>query len=320
MARVYSVRTGAVVALALCALTARAAWADPYAILASVKGKVEVTSKGGTPQRATFGRPLERGDKVVVAPGGTATVYLSDGNVIELAERSAVTIGGTVTSKSASGAELPGTVYSQVSKFVTGGSRTTGLVAMSSMRGGGEDALPILDEPRKSQVMTDRPTFRWHPAGDATRYRVTVSGDQGDLWTREVEGLTLAYPPDAPALARDGDYLWKVVAFGDKGKLREESSVFHVLTADAAATVTHDLDKIQASTGAGSPANHFLAGSYLSGRGLYADARVHFSELSRISPESPAPHEALGNVYKAVGLMDLATAEFQKALELTRTP
>jgi Flp pilus assembly protein TadD len=44
-----------------------------------------------------------------------------------------------------------------------------------------------------------------------------------------------------------------------------------------------------------------------------------FTELSRLSPDSPAPHEALGNVYRTVGLMDLAAAEFQKALELTRT-
>src|SRR6266436_126447 len=155
MLRVCSARTAVIVALVQCALSAGAAWADPYAILASVKGKVEVASKGGAPQRATFGRPLERGDKVLVAPGGAATVYLSDGNVIELAERSAVTIGATVTSKGAGGAEIPGAVYSQVSKFVTGGSRATGLVAMSSMRGG-EEAVPFLDEPRKSDVMTDR--------------------------------------------------------------------------------------------------------------------------------------------------------------------
>ena len=304
--------------IAIAASTALAA-SDPYAILASVKGKVEVAAKGGAPQRATFGRPLARGDKVIVAPGAAATVYLSDGNVIELAEKSAVTIGGTVGSKSPGGAELPGTVYTQVSKFVTGGSRATGLVAMSTMRGG-EEATPFLDAPRKSDVISDRPTFRWRTVAGATRYRLTLSGDQGDLWNREVSGLTLDYPADAPPLARDGDYLWKVEALGDRGKVREEASVFHVLAADAATTVTRDLQHIAESAGAASPATHFLAGSYLSGRGLYTDAVGHFSELSRISPDSPAPHEALGNVYRAVGLMDLAAAEFQKALELTRTP
>ncbi len=307
---------GAAVALAVQATPAAA---DPYAILASVKGRVDVTSKGGTPQRATFGRALERGDKVTVAPGGAASVYLSDGNVIELAEKSAVTIGGTVTSKSAGGAELPGAVYSQVSKFVTSGSRATGLVAMSAMRGG-EEATPLLDEPRKSDVISDRPSFRWRAAAGASRYRVTVSGDQGDLWSREVSGLSLDYPADAAPLARDGDFLWKVEALGDQGHVREESSVFHVLAADAATAVESDLKHISESAGATSAAGHFLSGSYLSGRGLYTDALRHFNELSRISPDSPAPHEALGNVYRAVGLMDLAAGEFQKALALTRNP
>jgi hypothetical protein len=300
-------------------LAASAAAADPYAILASVKGKVQVSSKGGAPVVATFGRPLDRGDKVMVAPGGSATVYLSDGNVIELAEKSTVTIGGTVTSKSASGAEIPGGVYASVSKFVTAGSRATGLVAMSTMRGG-EEAAPFLDDPRKSDVVADRPSFAWRAVPGATRYRITVSGDAGDLWNRETSSLTFAYPADAPALARDGDYLWKVEAFNDAGHMREESSVFHVLTADAAAAIDHDLKRIAESAGEATAATHYLSGSYLSGRGLYGDALRHFNELARISPESPAPHEALGNVYRAVGLMDQAAAEFQKALQLTRTP
>jgi hypothetical protein len=308
-----------VVALIACALIAPRALADPYAILASVKGRVDVAGHDGAPQRATFGRGLERGDRVIVAPGGSATVYLSDGNVIELGENSTVTIGGTVKSKGAGGAELPGAVYSQVSKFVTAGSRATGLVAMSTMRGG-EESAPIIEEPRKSDVTTDRPAFRWRAVAGATRYRVSVSGDEGDVWTREVAAPNCDYPSDAAALKRDGDFLWKLEALGDKGTLREETSVFHVIPAEMATAVDGDLKRIGESTGAASPAAHFLAGSYLSARGLYGDAQRHFSELIRLSPDSPSPHEALGNVYRAVGLMDLAAAEFQRALELTRKP
>jgi hypothetical protein len=319
MSIVRALLLGGVLVAFASALAATGAAADPYAILASVKGHVDVAGKNGSPQHATFGRPLERGDRVIVAPGGAATVYLSDGNVIELAEKSTVTIGGTVTTKSASGATAPGAVYSQVSKFVTAGSRATGLVAMSTMRGG-EDASPLIEEPRKSDVTSDRPAFRWRAVAGASRYRVTVSGDAGDLWTREVTATTLDFPADAAALKRDGDYLWKVEALGDQGALRDESSVFHVIAADAASSIDADLKHIAESAGANTAATRYLAGSYLSGRGLYGDAVREFNELSRLSPESPAPHEALGNVYRAVGLMDLAATEYQKALELTRTP
>lgn len=311
-------------ALALClaamaaALSSVPAAADPFAIIASVKGRVQVARPSAAPQHATFGRPLERGDQVIVAPGSSATVYLSDGNVIELGEKSTITIGGKASSKTTAGAELPGGVYSQVSKFVTSGSRASGLVAMSTMRGGAENS-PIIEQPRKTDIMNDRPAFRWRAVPGATHYRVTLSGDAGDLWTHELAATSLDYPSDAKPLARDGDYLWKVEAFGDQGPIRDESSVFHVIAADAATTVQGDLKRIADSAGAATPAGYFLAGSYLSGLGLYGDALHQFLELSQLNPDSPAPHEALGNVYRTVGLMDLAAAEFQKALELTRT-
>lgn len=309
---------GAVLAAAALLALPHPAAADPFAILASVKGHVDVSGKSAGAQHATFGRPLERGDQVIVGPGSSATIYLSDGNVIEVGEKSTITIGGKAVSKTAAGAELPGGVYSQVSKFVTSGSRATGLVAMSTMRGG-EESSPIIEEPRKTDVMTDRPAFRWRAVQGATHYRVTVSGEAGDLWTREPSGTSLDYPANAAALARDGDFIWKVQAFGEQGPLRDESSVFHVIGTDAATVVQGDLHRIADSAGASTPAGHFLAGSYLSGLGLYGEALRHFLELSRLSPDSPAPHEALGNVYRTVGLMDLAAAEFQRALELTRT-
>ena len=82
-----------------------------------------------------------------------------------------------------------------------------------------------------------------------------------------------------------------------------------------------DLARIATSAGGdASAAAQFLSGSYLYGRGLYRDAATHFEKLSQISPESPAPHEALGNVYQAVGLTDQAAAAYKKALDLARTP
>jgi hypothetical protein len=150
---------------------------------------------------------------------------------------------------------------------------------------------------------------------------VTVSAESGVLWTREVTGLSLDYPADGAALPRDSDYLLEVAALSGTGSLRKESTGFHVLSAEQASAVQANLERIRDSAGGeSSAAARYLAGSYLGGHGLYGDAIVQFAALSKISPESPAPHEALGKVYREVGLMDLAAAEFQRALELTRTP
>jgi len=304
-------------------LLAGTAAAEPLAVVAAVKGRVEVTAaKGGAPVRASFGRSLERGDRVAVPAGGSASIFFNDGNVIELAEKSTITIGGRAApkSKGAVGPGLPGDVYASVTRFVAGGSRETGLVALSSLRAG-PDAAALLLEPRRTELLAASPAFRWRSVEGAARYRVAVSGDAGELWNREVEGSALDYPADAPALAPGGDYLWEVRAFSDRGELRREESSFHLLAAEEAAGVRASLTRIsEVAGGAEGPAARFLSGSYLFGRGLYRDAARQFEALSLLVPGSPAPHEALGNVYRAVGLMDLAAAEYQQALSLSREP
>jgi hypothetical protein len=298
-------------------LSAASAWAEPLAVLAAARGAVEVASASGSRARATFGRSLERGDKVLVPAGGSATVLFNDGNVVELGEKSTLTIGGKAAAPKPKTAAMPAEVYASVSRFATDGSRETGLVAVSSLRAAPE-AAPLLMAPRKTALLDPRPTFRWRPVETATRYRVAISGEAGPLWDREVAGDSLSYPADAEPLAAGADYVWELRAWREDTELRREETAVHMLAADEAKTVRSALARIGESAGADSPAGFYLSGSYLSGRGLYQDALARFQSLGRISPESPAPHEAMGNLYRAVGLMDLAAAEYQRALSLGR--
>lgn len=317
--RVSAAFLGSLAALLAFALPATA---DPLAVLAAVKGKVQLIHASGATTVAGFGQALERGDKVVVPAGGAASVFFNDGNIIELAEKSSITVGGKVASKPhvGPGGELSAEVYSRVTKFVTGGSAQTGLVAMATVRGT-DTTAPVLLAPRNTTVMASRPSFSWRAVEHATRYRVSVSGDDGELWNREVPAPSLDYPADAESLVAGGDYQWEVQALSDRGLLRKEASSFEILRPEDAASVRADLDRIrQSAGGADNPANHFLAGSYLFGRQLYDDAARHFEALARLAPEASAPHEALGKVYRDQGLMDLAAAEFQRALALTREP
>ena len=317
--RPRSVAAGAFAAL----LLASTALAAPFALVASVQGKVEVARGKTKAVRAAFGTALERGDRVTVAPGGAATIYFSDGNVIELSEKSTVTVGGRVASAARTGpaAEIPSTVYAQVSQVVTGGSRQTGLLALSQMRSGGEDRAPLILQPRRADVLTDRPAFSWRPVEGATRYKVMLSSESGQLWGAEVTNTHLDFPASAAPLARDADYVWTVEALSDHGKLHAETSLFHVVSPEVETAVRSDVASIERGfPSSDHPAANFVRGQYEVGRGLYHDAALRFRRLSELMPDSPAPHEALGNVYRAIGLMDLAAAEYQRALELTKSP
>ena len=63
----------------------------------------------------------------------------------------------------------------------------------------------------------------------------------------------------------------------------------------------------------------YVTASYLVGRGLYGEAATRFEALCKVTPDAPGPHEALGKVYRAIGLSEQAASEFQRALELSRT-
>ena len=159
----------------------------------------------------------------------------------------------------------------------------------------------MLLDPRRTSVRETRPAFRWRTVAGATRYQLTVSGDQGDLWSRETPSTSLDYPADAPALTAGGDYRCAVRAMSETGPL----------VADLAGIE-------QATRATATPAAMYLTGSYLVGRGLYAEAAARFTELCRITPDAPGPHEALGKVYRMIGLTDEAAGEFQRALELSQ--
>jgi prepilin-type processing-associated H-X9-DG protein len=296
------------------------ALADPAAILASAEGEVEVVGPRGA-QRANFGLALEPGDVVRVGRGGAATVVFGDGHVARVPAGGSLTVEARGSEAAGADAQaVPAEVFAQVSKYVTAGSRQKGLVALSALRSGGNaEALPMILGPRMTEVLDDRPAFRWRPTAGARRYRVVLSGEEGELWSREIGDTSLAFPADAEPLAGPGDYVWRLEAWSEQGRLRGEETMFHVPDAGRRELVRAGLARIGAGAGGPeTPATHFLCGSYLYASGVLGEAAAHFEALSRLAPDSAAPHEALGNAYRAMGLMDLAASAFETALALSR--
>jgi len=131
--------------------------------------------------------------------------------------------------------------------------------------------------------------------------------------------LAFRYPSDVASLTGDTDIEWEVQALDSKTTLRRESTIVRVLSPAAREDVRTNLASIMNGVGGqDSPAAHFLAGSYLAGLDIYEDALDQFRLLVDLDPTAPGPHEALGNAYLSVGLVDLAAAEFQQALALQR--
>jgi hypothetical protein len=310
------------VAVLAGATPATPAGVDTLAVMVAVKGAVSVAAaKGGKPSRASLGRTLLRGDRVQVGDGGSATLFFSDGNVIELDGKSTVTVGGRYAATASAKGSVSSEVFAKVTRFVASDSHAPGLMALAPMRGASDEPPPMALSPRNTQVMNGRPGFRWRSIDGAQRYHVIVSGDQGDVWSRDVTATSLDYPAAEPALVDGAEFQWSVQAWSESMALGQDESTFSVMPDSESTRVSADLDGIAKATGeASATAAAYLAGSYLVGRGLYGDATERFEALVKIAPDAPGPHEALGTVYRTIGLTDLAAAEFKRALELAHTP
>lgn len=292
---------------------------EPIAILVAIKGHAEISSRSGR-SPAIHGRALMRGDRVEVGPDGGVTLFFNDGNLIELGQKSSLVIGGHVKSKKSPAADNGvSNVFKPISKSLVGGSRESGLVVMAGMRGSTGPAIVL--SPRGTQLLGDRPTFTWRAVAGAARYQVRVNGDAGEVWQREVRDTLLAYPGDAPPLPRGTPLQWEVTAMSDRATLLTDEGVFSVTAADDAERIRSQLARIQEATGGPTKeACRYLSGSFLASNQLYADAIVELEALVRLTPLAPGPHQALANVYHAIGLPELADPEHDKALSLGFKP
>ena len=291
---------------------------QPVALVVATSGRVEVSrASSKSVERGTIGLALLRGDKVQAGAGGAATLLFSDGNLLELSEKSAITIGAHPrVARSREPNPVMADVFKSVSGGVVGGSRETGLVALAPARRP-PGRKEIILAPRQTEILDERPAFRWRRVRGADRYRVVVSGEAGELWQRETGDTSFAYPADAAPLARETELLWTLHASNDSGPLEDEEASFRIKPTKEADAVRIRLDQIEKEAGGAAP---YLAGAYLAGQGLLLDAIDRLESLRRSRPAEPGVHEALGQLYRAVGLMDLAAAELQLALTLGRQP
>jgi hypothetical protein len=306
--------------LLLPAGTHGAATRGALAYLAAVTGGVDLyLGSAKAAQRGSMGRALAKGDRVQVGKDGAATLLFNDGSIVELKANSSLTVGAGKSGAAAGKSDqVLASVFQSVSDGVVGGSRETGLVALAPVRSS-STSLALILSPRQTDILETKPGFRWRSIRGATRYRVVVSGENGELWQRETADTTLGYPGDAAPLARGAELLWEVHASNDKGPVHRDEATFRVKPEAEAEAVIQRLTRIEEVAGpSGQDAPRFIAGAYLAGEGLLDDAIERFEALCRQNPSSPEPHEALGRLYRSVGLMDLATAELQTALTLTR--
>jgi len=259
-------------------------------LLVAAQGKVMVKRNGWTISApAGFGVVLRRGDLVHVSSPGRATVACADLSLHELP-------AGRFTGVPCASAEKAFLVYQ--------GS------LLNPTRSDASDEIPVVISPRRTKLLSLRPTLRWAPVPGNTRYSIAVRGPGVNWTTEEVHGATsLVYPEGAPALASGATYKVTVTAKGrSSDELPEPGLGFTLLSTDAAKEVRAGAERIRA-LGLASEAAQLLTAHLYASVGLHAEAIEQLEALAKSQPAPPV-WQTLGTLYQAVGLNRLAEERY----------
>lgn len=259
-------------------------------LLVATRGAVLLHRAGWTMNAPTGpGAALRRGDLVSVPVGGLATVACADLTLRELPP-------GRFSG-------LPCAVPDKTALLFEGS-------LIAATRGDDSDELPIVVAPRRTRLLSPRPTLRWSVPNGAGSATVTVKGP-GVSWSANAPtgSTSLTYPADAPALQPGGSYRVSIAAAGrSSDEAADPGMGFTLLTEPAGAEVRAGLDRINALKLAPDAAR-LLAAHFLATKGLAAEA------IEQLAAAAPTPRLllTLGALEQSVGLPRLAEARWLQA-------
>ena len=184
--------------------------------------------------------------------------------------------------------------------------------------------IPYIQHPRNTLILDAEPLLRWHDTG-ATSYTVEIVQGGPTIWQRkDVTTTEIVYPPDAPTLEPDVDYLL-VVRDNDSGI---ESGAdpspgigFRIITPTQQSSLDAHCDAVAALPDLDEAARDYaLALCYTTwepesgGRRPWGAAWLLLESAAK-THDAPAVHLWRGDVLSAIKLPDEAEAAYRKALE-----
>ena len=266
------------------------------------QGKLKVRQrKGEAFAEATFGMIVRRGYRLDLEPGARATVKCADGKLHEL-------IPGPQGCPCVTPEE--GTIQDGSQIPNTRGADTT------------ESLFPVIISPRKTLLLTTRPTLRWSPViqskpGATVTYTVRIENYTGTLWSRKVNSQSeLKYPADEKPLTKGEEY--KLVVETQTRKSTEEGDAtlgFTVLTEAEAKKIEEAEAAVRALKLHPTQTQFFIADLYAA-RGLLSEAILKLTSVKSTLREL-AVLRLLGDLYAAIGLHREAIFNYESALKLS---
>ena len=296
-------------------------------LLTQVDGAVQVAGSGvrGVPL-ATPWQVIRAGATVRLPEAAAVGVVCSNRRFVRLRGPASWAL---TEATCAAGRELTPGEYALVAPQAGRFKVVSGLLTLErEIRGGeGDDPLaPLLLAPRNTVLRSPRPTVSWLRLPAAVEYRVEWNG-RGARYDTQLSAeevacaadrdgghvCSLPWPPDRPDLAPDETFSLRVAAHGGIVEPWHwtDTVKVHTQKISAAETLESHLREL-ASLGLEGPALDLARAALLAQEELYADAAEAYRRALAAAP-TPELRVTLGDVYLAMGLLQLAEPRYREA-------
>lgn len=192
--------------------------------------------------------------------------------------------------------------------------RKTGDIA--PLRSGINPLIPFIISPRRTLLLNPLPKLRWNAVPGASRYAVSLIGDEEVIWETLVRETEVVYSGEPP-LEPGGVYLLSIKA--DTGvSSQEEASPdlgFSLLEENEATVVRDAVEQLVKLDLADETKSLALAHLYMV-HDLKAEAIATLEVLEKQGSQTAAVYRTLGDFYLEVGLNQLASSRYLRATQL----
>lgn len=302
------------VLLALLVLPASAQ--NRLALITELSGAVELARSGSTTFDATeWGTPLYQGDRVRTASGAQAVLLFSDNNLMTVSGGNTYTVGGAAAS---GGRSVSSSVISSDTDLTLHRAGAGEVEVLGGLRNSLKRDPITVRSPVNTRVTSDRPIFHWESLDGFDSYVVTLQSAGREIWRAETDETSITYPENAPALAADETYFWRVT--GENLMDSEDSKLvsFQVLSGEEQSSFETALAELNAQYEADQRGDSylFLLGTLQAKHQVYDGAIDSFERIAQIHPGSSNVHQILGSLYAEVGRVADAIKSIERAAEL----
>lgn len=294
------------------------------AVITEINGDVLFKKANNSEFVKTFwGAQLYQSDQVKTSKESGVSLLFSNGNLIDLGSNSMITI----SKKSSSENETKKSFKNIESELIADFSILTlrrddkgEIGALVGIRTVYIDLQVVLLSPCNTLINTNLPSFSWFSKKSFDNFNVKLYNSNGLLWSKEISENKMEYPGDEEELEYGESYFWHVEGEDLIDTYNSGNQGFSILSQEKSIEVGSQEKRIKDlfRDDPNSCSYHSLLGFYYIKKGLLEDAIKEFKMISEINADAPLPHEILGKLYNDIGKKDMAIAELQKALQLSK--